>query len=179
MDIQITEIPAQVDRLSSTVRFFETQYKSEKQTRQENRAVNCILSDTAITNFTLWTTGLYEFDTFVEYGWFTVSGWEVTIPKDWVYYIGYMINIYQIHVWDVEFKLLDLKSNSQVSWSGGNYWYATLWSSAMVSLTKGQKISITYTIWSSTWYSPAEVYTVWDYTQNKLFIFEMPTLSIN
>lgn len=177
MDIKVTEIPPQEDRLSSMVRFFETQYEDKKSTRKENRSLYCILKDTTTKTFTLSSTWIYVFDNMVEYWWFTLVSNEVNIPKDWIYYIGAMINTYQIHVPEIKIECKWLSSSSVLSSANDNYWFSTLWFGNIFQLAKNEKISITYTISAWSWFSPNQAYTVWD--SNKLFIFELPNLAIS
>lgn len=177
MNIKPIPIPEEDSRLSNMTRFFETVYKDKRSILKENTAWYFIANDTSNKTFTLPSTGIYQRDATQEKWGFIYSAWEVTIPKDWWYYIGYMINIYQIHVPSVVFTCKGITSSSEFPNERDNYWYATLWSSWMYQLTKDEKISITYNIsaWSS--YSPNGVNTI--YNATKLMIFEMPTLSIN
>lgn len=180
MNTEVTPIPEVDSRLSNINRFYETQHEGTITTMIQNASIYCILSDTAVKTYSWWSTGTYAFDNMQEYWWFTVSSGQVDIPKDGIYYVGCMINRYQENIQMVQIELnhTNQKSSCTLHTENNNYGYSTLWFGNIIRLSKGEKIYITYSIqWPYSWSSYAN--TIGDYTQNKLMIFEMPTLSIN
>lgn len=176
MNTETTPIPEADSRLSNINRFYETQHEWTTSSMRQKTAIYCILNDTAVKTYTWWSTGTYVFDNMTESWWFTLVSNQVNIPQDWRFYVGTMTNWYQYNLWQILIELKPTWQKSACSLLNNirSYWYPTLWMSNILKLAKNDKIYITYDIqglWSAN--------TVWDYTQNRLMIFEMPFLSIN
>jgi hypothetical protein len=183
IDLQTSEIIIPASRLASLTRYFETVKKQKKKKYINQKTNYCIIYDTVIKSPWLWTSGKYIFDVMEERWWFTYASWEVTIPRDWIYYVWFMVNRYINQIGYTEMTLDQTLQKSSVTFPvfssiDNNSWPCTLWASNIIRLAKNEKISISYHIWNS-WVPWAWASTIDDYSQNRLMIFELPTLSIS
>ena len=145
-DIEPIPIDREPSRLEDNARFFETYQKASNQTQYSFRElIACRLYDTTTQTPSSWT---YTYQAITQNGWFTYVSGVLTIPKASYYYVS-----------------SNLELNGGGSVSGDNFTqstglllcnisaarppYCTMsykrWNTAIVSLQKGQTITITYT----------------------------------
>lgn len=167
MNIEVTPIPEQVDRLSDMTRFYETVQTPKKSTVIQSSIDYIICTETTNKVLSNW---IFTFQN-IESKWLTYSWWEITVWKSWLYYVWWMINIVQQQLsWDPTWLSASFSCLWEISTSDivadwiSTIWYSTVWNSRIIYLQKDAKISITMTIWgrcSSIWPS------------NRIYLFEL------